>query len=132
MDTGHTAATPASRLEQIRTDEVVVLRPVGHLDDALADDIRERALEARAPVVVDLDACHQLDASAIDRIASSWTFFRPEMCFVCSAPVDRDLLAARRGAGSLAVFASVGDAVAARAGDVGGWDAHVEAVPSPA
>lgn len=132
MDTGHTAAIPASRLEQIRTDDVVVLRAIGHLDDSLADDIRERALEAHAPVVIDLDACLELDASAIERIATAWTLFRPEMCFACSEVGDRRMLEARRAEGSLPVFASVDHAVAARGGAVGGWDAHDGAVPSPA
>ncbi len=122
MDTGHTAASPASTLVQVRTDDVVVLRPIGALDDALADDIRERALEAHAPVVIDLDACLQLDASAIDRITSSWTLFRPEMCFACGSVGDRRMLESRPAESALAVFASVEDAVGARGGAPGGWD----------
>lgn len=132
MDTGHTTAIPASKLEQIRTEDVVVLRPVGSLDDAMADDIRERALDAHAPVVIDLDACLQLDASAIDRITSSWTLYRPEMCFACGAVGDRLMLQSRPAESALAVFASVDDAVDARGGTAGGWDVPDVAVPAPA
>ena len=131
MDVADTA-TPASRLEQVRIHDIVVLRPVGHLDDGLADDIRERALEAHAPVVIDLDACLQLEGSAIERITSAWTLYRPEMCFACSEVGDRRMLEARQHAGALAVFASVAQAVEVRAGVAGGWEAPDGAVPSPA
>lgn len=132
MDTGHTTAIPASRLEQIRTADVVVLRPVGTLHDALADDIRERALEAHAPVVIDLDACLHLDASAIDRITSSWTLYRPEMCFACPVVGDRLMLQSRQPGAAFAVFASVEEAVLARSGGPGGWDVPDAAVPASA
>ncbi len=132
MDTGHTTAIPASRLEQVRTGDVVVLRPVGRLDEALADDIRERALGAHAPVVIDLDRCLQVDVAAIERIASAWTMYRPEMCFACTEVGDRRMLEAHQPEGALAVFASVEQAVAARAGLPGGWETPDGAVPSPA
>ncbi len=132
MDTEHTTAPPASRLEQVRTGDVVVLRPIGRLDDALADDIRERALEAHAPVVIDLDGCLQIAASAIDRIASAWTLYRPEMCIACSEPGDRRMLEVRQPGGALAVFASVEQAIAARDGLPGGWKTADSTVPSPA
>lgn len=122
MDTRHETTTiPASRLEQVRTKDVVVLRPVGTLDDTLADDIRERALEARAPIVIDLDGCLHLEGSAVQRIASSWTLYRPEMCFACSSVGDRRMLEGFQSDGALAVFASVDQAMAVRGGVAGGW-----------
>lgn len=126
MDTGHTTI-PASKLEQVRTDEVVVLRAAGTLDDLLADDIRVRALEAHAPVVIDLDACEHVEGSAVERIASAWTLYRPEMCFSCSEAAARRKLESFHVEGALAVFDSVEQAVAVRGGAARGWDAAVPA-----
>lgn len=132
MNTGHPKTVPASKLEQVRTADAVVLRPVGTLGDALADDIRERALGAHAPVVIDLDACVRIEASAVERISSSWTLFRPEMCFAGGTAADRRMLESQQLAGSLAVFASVDQALEARAGTVGNWDLPQEPITSVA
>jgi hypothetical protein len=114
MDTG-------SRILQQRRDDVVVLRPLGPLDASLADDLRERTLEAHAPVVIDLDGCMRIDADAIHRIASAWHLYRPEFCFACGGVGDRRMITVASVSDAVAVFSSVDDAISKKTDAPGAW-----------
>jgi hypothetical protein len=94
-----------------RTDHAVVLRTSGGFDEPLVDELRIQALEAHAPVVIDLDGCTSLDAAALRKLASAWPLYRPEMHLVCGAPGDRGLLALLDVPDPLPVHATVADAL---------------------
>lgn len=106
---------------QRRLADVVVLQPLAHLDLTLADELRLLALEAHAPVVVDLDRCLGFDAEAVERLASAWQLHRPQLSVVAGAPGDRVMLERLQLTWNLAVFASVEEAVQARRRRPGGW-----------
>ena len=110
-----TPPSEPARVTQLRRDGVSIIRPTGRLDADLADEIRHLALEARAPVVVDLDDCVLIDPAAVLRIVSGWEFFRPEMCVVSSRPGARQLLQRAGVDAELAVFPSVDHAMDDRA-----------------
>lgn len=107
-------AEPARRrIVHRRHDDVVVLRPMDILDDELAGDVREQLLEAHAPVIIDLDHCVHVEASAIRNIATSWQLYRPDFSFACSNAVDRQMMHSLGTTGDVEVFDSVEDALAA-------------------
>lgn len=114
---------PRSRrapISQQRAGAVVILRPSGPLDDDLADDIREAALEAHHPVVIDLSDCAVVGREPAQRIAFAWKLFRPRMSIVCPRSSGRRLLH-RAGVDShVAVFPTVAAAVEA-APEADGW-----------
>lgn len=100
-----------ARIVQVRRDPAVVIRPVGALDEDLADEIRELALEAHAPVVVDLGDCVLTSRRSIRRIALAWQLYRPQLCVVCRRDSGRPMLARAGIADHLAVFDSVDEAL---------------------
>lgn len=72
----------SSRITQRREDDVSVIRPTGALDRDLADDIRERCLEAHRPVVIDFTDCVLTDIASLRRVVLEWQLYRPHMCIV--------------------------------------------------
>jgi anti-anti-sigma regulatory factor len=112
---------------QQRRDGVVVLQPLGRLDDALADELRLLALEAHAPVVIHLDRCTTFEASAIDRLASAWQLHRPQLSLVAGDTGDRFMLERLASTWSVAVFGRVDDAIEARRRGPDGWAARTGA-----
>ena len=112
---------PALRVSQHRRDGVVVLRPIGALDRTLVDELRQLALEAHAPVVVELSECVLVDPAALQRIAQGWELYRPLMCIVCHRASGRQLLERAGVTEHAAVFERVGQALEARTGRPDGW-----------
>jgi len=96
-----------------RTEDAVVLLPTGDLDEPLVDELRIQALEAHAPVIIDLDGCMRLDGAALCKLASAWPLYRPAMHLVCSSPGDRGMLALLDVPDPLPVHATVDEAFAA-------------------
>lgn len=80
------------RVDQQRVDGAVVVQPIGRLDADLVGDVRQVALEAHAPVIVDLTGSVLIDPIAVQRIAHDWELYRPRMCIVCPRPTGRELL----------------------------------------
>lgn len=100
-----------ARIIQVRRDPAVVIRPVGALDEALADDIRELALEAHAPVVLDLGDCVLTNRRSIRRVALAWKLYRPHLCIVCHRDGGRQMLERAGIPDHLAVFDSLDEAM---------------------
>lgn len=71
-----------------RHGDLVVLQPDGALDRSVVDELRSLALEAQAPVVVELHACLRFDADALRRPTEDWELFRPPMSLVCTLAGD--------------------------------------------
>ena len=109
------------RVSHHRRDDIVVLRPIGALDGTLVDEVRELALGAHAPVIVELNECVLVDPAALRRIAQGWELYRPQMCIVCHRAGGRQLLARAGVDQHLAIFERVGQALVARAEASGGW-----------
>ena len=98
-----------------REHGVVVLRPVGALDRRLTERLRRAVLDASRPVVVDLDSC-DVEPAVLDRIAVDPKLFSvPELCLVARSPGRRDLLACAGLDRRFALFATIDDALQARA-----------------
>ena len=109
------AAPHHPRIAFRREHGVVVLRPVGALDRRLAERLRRAVLDARRPVIVDLDAC-DVEATVLERIAVDPKLFSvPELCLVARSPGCRDLLARAGLDHRFALFATIDDALQARA-----------------
>ena len=111
----------AQRVSQHRREEVVVLRPVGALDGTLVGEVRQLALEAHAPVIVELTECVLVDPAALQRIALGWERYRPQLCIVCHRASGRQLLERAGIDQHLAIFERVGQALVARAESPDGW-----------
>lgn len=104
-----------SRIAFRREHGVIVLRPVGALDRRLTERLRRAVLDARRPVIVDLDTC-EVEASVLDRIAVDPKLFSvPELCLVARSPGCRDLLVLAGLDRRFALFATIDDALQARA-----------------
>lgn len=112
--TTRTQPDSTPRVVQHRVGEVVVLRPRGGLDRALAEDLRQLAREANAPVIVHLDDCVLVDPRALQRVAFEWETRRPEMCIVCPRNSARQLLHRARVDRELLIFRDVDLAIEAR------------------
>ena len=98
-----------------REHGVVVLRPVGALDRRLSERLRRAVLDARRPVIVDLDAC-EVEPAILEGIAVDPKLYSvPELCIVAWSPAQREQLGNAGVAHRFAVFASVDDALQARA-----------------
>jgi hypothetical protein len=98
-----------------REHGVVVLRPVGTLDRRLTERLRRAVLDARRPVIVDLDSC-DVEEAVLERIAVDPKLFSvPELCFVVRSPARRELVACADLDHRFAVFTSVDDALQTRA-----------------
>lgn len=109
-------------VHQHRTDTgIVVLRPLGALDEALADDLRELCLEAHAPVVIDLEGCLRVETGGFHKLVDDWALYRPKMCVVCSDPGDVRMLETTSLRFPLPLFATVDQAVAALPEKGLGW-----------
>lgn len=122
-----TVPTDASQIITEQQDGVVVLRPVGGLDRQLADEIRRCALEANAPVVVDLSDCILIDPASVDRLTLGGAWQRPPMSVVCHRASGRELLVRAGVHRRLPIFAGVEEAVEDLrpwTRDAPGWPAH--------
>ena len=106
----------APRITQTRMDGATILRPIGALDGNLVEDIREVALEAHGPVVVDLEEAVLVDPTPLRRIVLGWQLYRPPMCIVCHRPAALELLHRADIGQHVAVFESVEAALIG-----GGW-----------
>ena len=104
-----------SRITQLRVEGVAVIRPVGALDRALADDIRRCSPDGNAPVVIDLTDCVLTDTSFLRRGAIEGQFRRPHTCIVSPRPTARRLLRRSGLARHVPVFRSVQEAMEERA-----------------
>lgn len=97
-----------------REHGVVVLRPVGSLDRRLTERLRRAVLDARRPVIVDLDMC-DVESRVLEQIAVDPKLFSvPELCIVARSPRCRDLLAHVGLDHRFALFTTVDDALQAR------------------
>lgn len=105
-----------SRIRQTRLDGVSIVRPAGALDRMLADDIRGCALDAHAPVVIDLTDCVVTDTASLRRVAVEWQLYRPHMCMVSPRATLRRPLRRSGIDQHLPVFTSVEQAM-----HTGGW-----------
>jgi hypothetical protein len=107
------AAQP--RIAFRREHGILVLRPVGTLDRRLTERLRRAVLDASRPVAVDLDTC-DVEPAALDRIAVDPKLFSvPELCLVARSPGRRDQLGRAGLDRRFALFATVDDALQARA-----------------
>lgn len=103
------------RIRVQRSDGVVVLQPLGALDARLVERLRRAALETSRPVIVDLDECVLIDATAVERMAIDPQLAgRADLCFVCRDGACRGLLGTTGVDGRFAVFTRVEDALQAR------------------
>ena len=114
MSTSIDTQPDTPRVDRQRIGEMTVLRPRGRLDRDLADDVRQFALEAHGPVVIDLDDCALIDPASVQRLAFEWELYRPEMCVVSSRNATRELLHLASVDQELPVFADVDHAADAR------------------
>lgn len=110
--TNDDALRSGHRILQMRRDAAVILRPEGVLDDEVADDLRMLALEAHAPVIIDLDGCVHIEGSAVRSLTDGWALYRPELCFACGPVGDRRMLQSADVAEPLPVFSDVDEALA--------------------
>ena len=113
------------RVERLRIGDMTVLRPRGGLDRDLADDVRQFALEAHGPVVIDLDECILVDPRSVQRLAFEWEMYRPEMCVVSSRNATRELRHHVRVDEELLVFDDVDRALEDRRAS-GRWSTSIE------
>lgn len=104
-----------SRIAFRREHGVVVLRPVGALDRRLGERLRRAVLDARRPVIVDLGAC-DVEPTVLERIAVDPKLFSVrQLCLVARSPGRREVLARAGLDQRFALFATVDDALQARA-----------------
>lgn len=118
-----TVRTPQGgpRISEHRLDGVVVLRLTGGLDRALVDEVRKRAITARAPVIVDVDECVLVDPAPVQHLAMDWELYRPDMCIVTGCPGCREFLARAGIEEHLAVFERTDDAIDVRRSTGNRW-----------
>jgi anti-anti-sigma regulatory factor len=101
------AGPNAPRISQHRVGVVAVLSPRGGLDFEVAEELRELALGAHAPVVIDLGECVLIHPESIHRLAADQALHRPQMCLVCPRQSGRELLRLAAVDEHLAIFGTV-------------------------
>jgi hypothetical protein len=101
------AEPTAPRISQHRVGAVAVLCPRGGLDFEVAEELRELALGAHAPVVIDLRECVLIHPESIHRLAVDRALYRPQLCLVCPRQSGRELLRLAAVDEHLAIFATV-------------------------
>ena len=111
METIPSVDPTRERITRRRHDDIVVLQPVGTLDDGLAGDVREQILEAHAQVIIDLDRCTHFEATAIHDIVTAWPLYRPKFSLACSSPGDRRMMELLAENEDIQVFPGVEEAL---------------------
>jgi anti-anti-sigma factor len=117
---------PHPRIRVRTTEDVVVLRPLGALDERLADRVRSAIDAATDPVVVDLDDCVLIDPAALGLVVPQrHPGSTAEVCLVSRRVSCRELIDRSGVSDRVAVFCGVDDAVQAqlfaRSGYGAGW-----------
>ncbi len=113
--TSMTDNEPESSVSVRRSHDVVVVRPRGGLDAALADELRSTVLDTSGPVVIDLDECVLIDPASLERLAADPALPETsELAIACRRLSCRQLLV-RSGIGDhVAIFGRLEDALQAR------------------